>query len=395
MTAAIVSESDLARRVGDGPMRRGWLGGVWRRVRDFAGWGGEATYLWPRWLVLRAVGFVYLYVFAGIITEAPALVGPQGIGPLDGFLAQQLQTSGGWISAVLAAPSLFWINSSGAAVGVLAWTGMAAAVALLLNLWPRMALFACWLVFLSFASTWRAFSPAQLDNLMIETALLCIPFAPAGFRPGLGAHSPPRPIAVFMVRWLLFRVMFESGVVKLTAGDSHWRDFTAMDVMYETAPFPTIFGYFDHQLGHAYHLFEISLTFMAELVAPVAAVFGGRRGRWFAFWVWVVFQAGIQLTCNFGWLNTASLGLGLLLLDDQMLAAAADRLRLRALSRFLARKAGAGRDGAPVAAVPSSAFRFWRWRGLSVALWLHFGLTWFFFAKACGLPPELVPRAVA
>ena len=334
--------------------------------------------------MLRAVGIVYLFVFGGIISEGQALVGPRGIAPLGEFFTKLHQTIPNPIEAFIRTPSLFWLSTDGGMVTFLSWAGLIAAVAVVLNLWPRMALFSCWAIFVSFVSTWRVFSPAQLDRLMLETALLCIPFAPAGFRPGLGAASPPRPIAVLMVRWLLFRVMFESGLVKLTSGDPHWRNFTAMEVMYETSPFPTIFGYLDHQLPHAYHLFEIALTFIAELVAPIVAIFGGRRGRWFAFWAWLAFQAGIQLTSNFGWLNVAAMGLGFLLLDDQMVIGAVEKLRLRRLGVFLASRAVQSTR-------PIGALRLY---GLRVALWAHFYLTLFFLAKACGVMVDNLPYAL-
>ena len=359
-------------------------GKAWRRIKEFSGWGGDATYLWPRWLVLRAVGIVYLFVFAGIVDQGSGLIGPHGIISLTQFFENQVKTSAGALQAFAGAPSLFWLNSSTGAIAALGWAGMGAAVALVLNLWPRMALFACWLIFLSFAAVWGVFSPAQLDNLMIETALLCIPFAPAGFRPGLGAASPPRSIAVFMVRWLLFRIMFESGVVKIAAGDPHWRHLTAMEVMYETSPFPTILGYWDHHLPHAYHLFEIALTFTAELVGPVLAVFGGRRGRWFALAAWFALQAGIQLTSNFGWLNTASVGLGLILLDDQMLVGAAKRLGWRRLREYLSARAA---RHSPRAIAP------WRLYSLGAALWIHFYVTLIYFAQAAGAAD--LPAAVS
>ena len=361
------------------------LGKTWLRMKDFAGAGGDATYLWPRWLVLRAVGLVYILVFAGILGEGQALVGPRGLIPLASFFTDLHARFPFAPAAFVQAPSLFWAGTGAGMITAVAWLGLLAAVALVLNLWPRMALFACWAALLSFVSTWGIFSGSQVDQLMLETALLCIPFAPSGYRPALGATSPPRALAMFMMRWLLFRVMFENGVVKVISGDPRWRDFTAMDVLYETSPFPTILGYLDHQLPHGYHLFEVALTYAAEFVAPLLAVFAGRRGRWAALVIWVTFQAGIQLTNNFGWLNTASIALGLLLLDDQMLAAAAAKLRLRRLVEFLA--ARAVKRSAPLLSA-------WRRRGLGAALWTHFALTLIFFGLLCSQGMEGFPAAV-
>ena len=363
----------------------------WSRVADFAGLRTDATYLWPRWLVLRAVGLIYIFVFAGILREAQALVGPTGITPLDAFFSQLKAAEPSAFRAWVTAPSLFWLGHGAGAITWLAWTGLAAAVALVLNLWPRAALLACWAIFVSFTSTWRMFSPAQLDGLMLELALLCVPWAPAGYRPGLGADSPPRPLAVFMVRWLLFRVMFESGLVKYTAGDPHWRDLTAMEVMYETSPLPTILAYWDHQLPHVWHIGEIILTFLAEIVGPLLAVFGGRRGRWWALVFWTMFQVGIQLTSNFGWLNTASIGFGLALLDDQMLAAAAARC-----GRWWPGRWGWTTPVAGHAGRPSGAWTTWGWRAVALGLWVHFAFTLFYFAKACGVKVyDVAPTAAS
>jgi len=365
---------------------RALLSRAWDEVKEFSGLGREATYLWPRWLVLRAVGLVFILVFAGILEEGQAIVGPTGIAQLDKFFTQLHQLFPNRLDAFLHAPSLFWLNTSAAMIATLSWLGLAAAVALTCNLWPRFALGACWLIFLSFITTWRAFSPAQLDKLMLEVALICLPFAPAGFRPGLGVKSPPRPIAVFMIRWLLFRIMLESGFVKIFSGDPHWRDFTAMEVMYETGPFPTIWGYLDHHLPHTYHLFEIALTYIAEFAAPLLAVFAGRRGRWFALGAWTLFQAGIRLTNNFGWLNTASIGLGLLLLDDQMIRDAVTKLRLNRLATFLSARAQS---------LPPPPLAPWRLNTLRAGLWLHFGFTLIFFVKSCGVPLTAMPAVFA
>jgi hypothetical protein len=349
---------------------------AWHRLRAFSGLGSDATYLWPRWLLLRAVGLVFGLIFAGLLREGPALVGPGGLVPLGPVFARLEAAASGPFAAFLQAPGLFWLGSGATAIALVAWTGLAAAVSLILNLWPRAALCACWTCLLSFVTSWQVFSGTQLDQFMLETALVCLPFAPAGFRPGLGAKSPPRPLAVFMVRWLLFRVMFESGVLKLIAGEVRWWDFTALDVLYETAPFPTVLGFFDHQLPHACHVAEFALTFVAELAAPLLAVFAGRRGRGFAFVVWTVFQAGIQLTNNFGWLNAGSIALGLILLDDQMIAAAARACGLARLREYLAARTPPPTDVPP-------PLRPWARYGLRAALGAHFALTLVVFFQTC------------
>lgn len=359
---------------------------TWRELKSFSGSGRDATYLWPRWLVLRGVGLVFVVIFVGIIQESASLIGPRGLIPLPGLIAQLKAAAPGAVEAFLKAPTLFWFNASPGMVRLCEWSGLVAALALVLNLWPRMALTVCWVTLLSFANGWVVFSDPQVDWLILEVTLISIPFAPAGYRPGLGVHSPPRPIATFMMRWLLFRVMFENGLSKLIFADPRWYNLTVLDELYQTAPCPTILGYLDHQMPHAWHVFEIGLTYMAEFVAPLLAVFGGRRGRWWAFGCWTVFQAGIQATCNFGWLNTSSIALGLLLLDDQMLADAASLLRLR---RWVPRLT------APGAAQVTPAIGPWRRYGLRVAWWTHFYLTVvYFIVLSCKVPENAFFEAV-
>ncbi len=356
---------------------------LWSNIRDFAGYGGGSTWLWPRWLVLRAVGLVYVIIFAGILTSHRALIGPDGLAPLPELMAQLRDTYPSLAAALWQAPTLFWLSTHPLMPGVLAWCGLGAAVALVLNFWPRLSLLACWLLLLSFTRGWLVFSDAHVDWLMLEVAFLCLFFAPAGKRPGLGASTPPRPLALFMMRWLLFRIMLQTGLAKLLSGDAHWAGLTAMDVLYETVPSPTILGYFAHQLPHAWHVGEIFLTFAAELLAPLLALLAGRRGRWIAFALWSVFQIGIQLTCNFGWLNTASFALGLLLLDDQMLASAFRRLRGTRLATAIETQAALAR--------PPSPLLLWRRLALGAVLWTHFALSILLFWNTAGWP---IPTAV-
>ena len=134
--------------------------------------------------------------------------------------------------------------------------------------------------------------------------------------------------------------------------------------MYETSPAPTVLGYYAFHLPHACHVCEILFTFTAELLAPMLAILGGRRGRAIAVVTWTLFQLGIQLTGNFAWLNTAAAALGLLLLDDQMIIAGFRRLRLGGWAERIAARAR------PAPVLPNRRFIV-----VATLLWLHFGLT--------------------
>lgn len=359
------------------------MGEAWGRLKEFAAVGGDATYLWPAWVLLRGVGLVYVLMFAGLIIEGQVLVGPAGLTPAQDFLAGMLQQCPNRVEAFLRAPSLLWISSSAGMISALAWLGLAASVAVVLNVWPRWAMFAAWLLFLSFATMGDFFSATAPDPLMLEVGLLSILLAPPGVLPGWLPKVAPRRIAIFALRLLLLRLMLEAGLSKFVYGNALWRDLTVMDLMYQTAPFPTVLGYWDFQLPHAFHVFEIALTFVAEIPVPFLMIFGRRGWRWFAFGVWAAFQIGIELTNNFGWLQIAAIALAVVILDDAMLVDAARCLRWARLAGVLAACA--------TAAVVRPVSPWARW-SLRAAVAVQCAVAVFFYVVApTRIPIERVP----
>ena len=57
-------------------------------------------------------------------------------------------------------------------------------------------------------------------------------------------------VVVWLFRWLLFRLMFLSGAVKLLSGDPTWHSLTALTVHFQTQPIPTPVAWYVHQLPH-------------------------------------------------------------------------------------------------------------------------------------------------
>lgn len=283
----------------------------------------DETYLWARWLWLRALGLIFFSAFYSLAYQIHGLIGERGILPATGYL-NLLGQYFGPIKRLWYAPSLFWFNASDAALTAAVALGLIASVLITLNLKPRLMIGIATLLFLSCIAVLQDFSSYQSDGMLLEAGFLSLFFAPGGMRPRLGEHDPPSRFSLFMLRWEWFRIYFESGIVKLASGDPHWRNLTAMDDYYQNGPLPSWLGWYVQQLPHWYHAGTVIFILVAELFL-VWAVFLPRKFRLVCFVILSALQIGIISTANYAFLNYLVLALGILLVDDRVF----ERLRFR------------------------------------------------------------------
>jgi hypothetical protein len=288
---------------------------------------GPRTHLLPRWIFLRTLGLIYFSAFYSLIFQIKGLIGPNGILPATDYLVDVNHYYPG-VQRFWFAPTLLWIGSGNHALMLITWFGLAASVAVILNLWPRAALAVCFVCFVSFVAAAQDFSGYQSDGMLLEAGFISLFFVPAGFRPGLGATHAPSRLSLFLLRWEWFRIYFESGVVKLTSGDYSWRHLTAMDDYYQNGPLPTWVGWYVQQLPHWFHAATAFMTLAAEL-GLVWMLFLPRRFRILCFCIVTPFQMGIILTANYTFLNYLVLCLGFLLLDDGFVRRILSRVPLK------------------------------------------------------------------
>ena len=217
------------------------------------------------------------------------------------------------------APTLMWFASGARALTALWVVGMIASVLLFFNLWPRGMLAICFVAFLSFITVAQDFSSYQSDGMLLEAGFIALFFAPPGLRPGLGAARPTSRLSYFLLQWEWFRIYFESGLVKMLSGDPQWKHLTAMDEYYQNGPLPTWIGWYVERLPHWFHAATAGGTLALELVV-VWMMFLPRRWRIILFCIVTPWEIGIILTANYAFLNYLVLLLGVLLLDDRLLA---------------------------------------------------------------------------
>src|SRR5262249_8523726 len=129
-----------------------------------------------------------------------------------------------------------------------------------------------------------------------------------------GMGPPPRP-ALWLARWLIFRLMFTSAMVKLASGDPTWRNLTALDYHYYTQPLPPWTAWYAHHWPEWFQKLWVCAMYLAEGVAPWLIWFP-RRIRMTGVAIICTLQLLIMATGNYGFFNILTLTLCIPLLDD-------------------------------------------------------------------------------
>lgn len=285
----------------------------WRRHVE------RPNYLLTRWCFLRVLGVIYLIAFVSLWTQIGGLIGHDGILPTDQFIAaakQQCDLQGVGLERFHLLPTLCWFNSSNAFLCFQCAAGTVLGVILIVGVAPVPCLVLLWLFYLSLATVGRDFLGFQWDNLLLEAGFLAIFLAPLQWLPRRPSkEAPPSRAVIWLLRLLLFKLIFSSGCVKLLSGDPNWRNLSALTFHYQTQPLPTWVGWYAGQLPLWFQKFSCAAMFGIELGAPWL-IFGPRRIRFLGGAAIAFLQILILLTGNYTFFNWLTLALCLLLLDD-------------------------------------------------------------------------------
>ncbi len=273
---------------------------------------GRNRFAFASWLFLRLLASIHLIAFVSFWTQLDALVGPRGLLPATRYFAAVREQLGG--SAFAQLPSLCWWFGTEKFPHVLCAAGVALALLLFAGVAPVFCLGLLWVAYLSLSCAGQIFFNFQWDALLLETTVLALLLAPWKMLPLWRPHEPPR-FARLILWWLLFRLMFLAGVVKLASGDPTWRNLSALTFHYETQPLPTLLGWFAHQLPTWWHRASCAGMFVIELVVPFF-LFAPRALRHNASLILAGLMVAIALTGNYTFFNLLAIALCLLCLDD-------------------------------------------------------------------------------
>jgi hypothetical protein len=283
--------------------------------RDRGGQSRRPPYCCTRSAFLRGMGLVYLAAFGSVAVQVDGLIGSRGILPAADYLARAARVLGTGPATFWRLPTLCWLDASDWTLYALCWGGVALSLALVAGLLPALCAVLLWYFYLSIVVVGQEFLSYQWDSLLLEAGLLAALLAPWRVSLRRASDEPPA-LAIWLVRWLVFRLMFLSGVVKLASQDPTWSDWRALEYHYQTQPLPTWTSWYIHQMPPWFHEKSVGVMFFAELVAPFFIV-GPRPIRLVGFISMVLFQFLIAATGNYGFFNLLAVVLCLSLLDDR------------------------------------------------------------------------------
>jgi hypothetical protein len=276
----------------------------------------QPTYWLTRFMILRLLGVIYTIAFLVAIKQVLPLIGSDGLTPLTIYLKRvsaALGTDGGFFRL----PSIFWFFHSDTALMVVAWLGFLLSLVVMAGYANAIILTILWLFYMSFVHVGQEWYGYGWEIMLLETGFLAIFLCPFRDMRPFPKSAPPFAIIV-LFRWLIFRIMFGAGLIKLR-GDAIWKSATALYYHFETQPIPGPLSRWFHFLPHTVLKIGVWFNWVAELVAPLF-VFGPRIGRHIAGIIMILFQLNLVLSGNLSFLNWLTIVPALACFDDRFWA---------------------------------------------------------------------------
>jgi hypothetical protein len=274
-----------------------------------------SAFILTRWLFLRLLAAVYFCAFTSLMVQITGLIGENGILPARNLLTSARETFGS--KAYVLYPTLFWLNQSDLFLKALCLAGSLLSLLLLFGIQTTLLLLLLWLLYLSLVTVGQNFLSFQWDILLLEAGFLAIFLIPLSFFPP-SANQSSSIIIIWLFRWLVFRVMFYSGFVKLASGDPTWRNLTAMKYHYETQPLPNPLAWYIHKQPLFMAKMSTFFALFIELIVPFT-IFAPPVFRYSGAALLILLQVLIALTGNYTFFNFLTIFLCLFLLDDRLL----------------------------------------------------------------------------
>lgn len=271
-------------------------------------WFTASGYWLSRLVLQRGLAALYLVAFVSAALQFRALIGERGMLPVPRFTE---------FAPLRRAPSVFQFHYSDRFFAAWTWGGALLSAAVLAGgadavpLWAAMAMWAAlWVLYLSVVNVGQTWYSFGWESLLLEAGFLAVFLG--------NARTDPPVLVLWLLRWLVFRVEFGAGLIKMR-GDSCWRDLTCLYYHHETQPMPGPLSWFFHRLPRPLHRAETAANHVAQLVVPFG-LFAPQPFASVAAGLIILTQLWLVASGNFAWLNWVTIVLAFSAVDGTAMA---------------------------------------------------------------------------
>jgi hypothetical protein len=275
----------------------------------------KPTYWLTRSFFLRGLGMIYVVAFLIILNQLDALIGSRGLLPVPRFLGFVAERFGD--NAVFTVPTIFWMGATDPALHGVAWIGLLVSILVVMGFANGPMMFVLWAIYLSFLSVGQQFWSFGWETYLVEIGFLAIFLCPVIKPWPLPENKPPNPVVIWLIRWVLFRMMLGAGLIKLR-GDPCWTELTCLETFYETQPNPNPLAWYWHNAPTWFLTAGVLLNHLVELIGPFL-LFGPRRVRHAGGALMIGFQLLLIAGGNLAFLNWLTIVNAIACFDDTLL----------------------------------------------------------------------------
>mmetsp|Transcript_8643 Transcript_8643/g.12947 ORF Transcript_8643/g.12947 Transcript_8643/m.12947 type:complete len:677 (+) Transcript_8643:78-2108(+) len=257
---------------------------------------------------LCSLGVVFTTAFVSYYVQFPGLISSSGIEPAGRALrtGTTFRSSSQWLEQRLGEDKETYftevdvICETIAIIGVVLSTMAASGLIHHGFLFAIITMLYCFLVKLG--GTFYSF---QWDILLLECGFVAsICYAPwVRLRLCHKNIEQIDNIGAWPLRFLLFKLMFMSGVVKVLADCPTWLDLTALEYHFATQCLPGPFAWYAHQLHPFILRLSVAMTLLIEIPMAFLLIFPISRWRRFGAYFQIILQILIISSGNYNFFN--------------------------------------------------------------------------------------------
>lgn len=267
---------------------------------------GSWDYSTVGFILSKGIALTYLIAFTIFYKQFSKLVGEKGLEPIREAKEDKSFLE---LFSIFYFISKDWFIDAAALTGILFSLLILSPISLigpnvLIVIWIVL-----WLLFISFLNSGQVFTNPGWQLILSEAGFLAIFLAVPGFK--------VPELLILLFRWILFRMMLGSGIVKLRGGEG-WKNFDSLFQHFESQPFPGPLSWKFHNLPDKILRFGAFLMETSMLVVPFLyflpqpfAAIGGI--------LTILMQIMIALGGNYAWLNLITSVLAISTFNNQLI----------------------------------------------------------------------------